>query len=339
MSTSPLVPWSTLISRHLRPLPSWAKATTQPPEIHPAVAGALLSLDRPDLGPTLVNVGALSATWWRTTRRTVWQVSPATAAVVRDVGLGFLPEAPPVSWGGPAILVEGRGGAELVAGVHSLGCYYAPRVGALDPARPESMLATGPGWWWIVALDLEGGAHVYGLPCSQRRLNAALADRGELLEQEVLIESEHSLELRRWSPAEQRQALHLLRWLFAFSYFVDREPVQPSWATSQVGTGPLEPPPEGEGKAKGKGSPKGRQPLWTYRTLRFDEGEGDGEGGTEGEGEGLDTTGLERGITLVRPHWRRTGVDGDGQPIVRLVGSYAGHRWRRPERIGEKVRV
>jgi hypothetical protein len=80
--------------------------------------------------------------------------------------------------------------------------------------------------------------------------------------------------------------------------------------------------------------------LWGYRSLRF-EGEGEGEGEEEDPtaSGSLDTAGLERAPTIVRPHWRRVKRDEDGQPVVRLVGSYSAHRWRRADRLGEKVGV
>jgi hypothetical protein len=319
---------SGLLSAHLRHLPAWP-SILEAGKTHPSLAGALLATHWPRGGTLGINLGALLSVWWQSPR-TVWVVGPATAKTVRDVGLAFVPETPPPSWGGQALIVESqqRERAALVEDVFAAGIYVSTH------------LQTGRPWYWVFCLDTAGGADVFGIPCDQGPLNARLAARGELLELER-VEGDGDLETiglvgqRAHTPAEQLRSMRILRWLFAFSYFVDRQPAEPGerppgWSTAEAGTGPLEGEP-------GKGRPvsvrRRRRPLWGYRTLRFEADEGEPEG--SGTGAPLDTAGLERTPTVVRPHWQRVGPN----RVVRLIGAYTAHRWRRAEKLGEKVRV
>jgi len=60
--------------------------------------------------PILSNMATGFVLWWRSTKRLVWRINPETANILRTVNLGFIPETPPESWSGQAMVIEAVNG-------------------------------------------------------------------------------------------------------------------------------------------------------------------------------------------------------------------------------------
>jgi len=292
------------LAGRLRRLPEWPEIVAEA-RTDPALAGARVAAVAPELGPVMLNVGALLATWWGLPRRVVWRLDPAASAEIAATGVGYLPPEPPAAWQGRAILAESPDGSPLVDDVFSAGAYLA---------RHQS----GELYYWFAALDVAGGARAWGVPCRQERLNARLAREGALVEVPLLEGGGWGplAGQRPHTPAEQLRQLAVMQWMMALSYYLS-EPGN-DWRTAHAGEGPPERGPKGKVRRAG-GRPVA---LWIYRDLRFDPRREE----PAGEAAHLDTAGLLLLPTLVRAHWRR--LPDDRMTLVRMHPS---RRWRRPE--------
>jgi hypothetical protein len=243
--------------------------------------------------------------WWVCGVHVLWNIDDSAADQVSRTSIKFIPDRPPSSWDAAVILVDARGRRLMPSRSK-----FLPDVTSISATYCRSS-DSSPMYTFVVLSD--GGESPNSVSFS---INA-----GVTLDKEAFTEP--------LPDSEVQICLAIVRWLFAFSYYI----ADPLSETRQVGSGPLE---QTGVTRRGKSSPKGRQPLWTYRTLHVSKlrRERTGEPGTA-----IDTSNLNRGLAVVGPHWQRVGKDwGEGKE-VRLFQEYVGHRWRRPGLLGTKVRV
>ncbi|MCB2189328.1 MAG: hypothetical protein KQJ78_23160 [Deltaproteobacteria bacterium] len=315
MSRQGLVSLSGLVARlHRHPL--WDRAMWAGAD-NPLLAGGAVAADiAPELGSIGINVGALFCSWWTSDHRTVWVMEPDTAALVRDTSIRFIPDAPPSSWGGRGIIIEGANRRGLVGDVFALGCYQCRGTGHYLDWQER---------FWLVALTQQGGAWVQSVPCGSQDFESD----GDLDRWILRDDDPWSGEQRQISSEERRQIRECFQFVFAFSFFAAR--AGDWWHTEPAGDGP--PLRNARGKAVRSG---GRvTPLWSYRRLAISEpplSEDAGSAADSPRGP-LDTTDLVLRPAVVRAHWRRVG----SRKEPRLIGTYAAQRWRR--RLGSKVLV
>lgn len=286
-----------------------------PPDHHSpaAVAGAQIAAATYggrvlSVCPAIVNIGACYHLWRRTRSRTIWRVAQPTGEYLSGVGLSFLPEIPPESWGGDAIVIESASRGAIVGHYFSVFAYFCPdRSGQLR--------------YYFGGLDLDGGICAVNIRADIGEINRRLADSGRLLDCHVLSDAV-SVPL---TADQQLAALELLQFIFATSYYVQiaQRDIVDIRRTPGV---PLR-------NARGKAVRSGGRPatLWTYADLRITPRT---HPRGRGAGEKMDLAGMELSPVIVRPHLRRLR---SGKVVI--VDAYDAHRWRRAEKIGAKKTI
>ena len=120
------------------------------PSVDPVQAAATHFIPKPGV-PELVNIAAGFVCWLRCRERTVWRMRPETADYLSRVGLYFLPEKPPPSWKGNAIVLESENKSQAL---HER--YFSTL--AYHTVAPS----TGKPRYYFVCLDVDGG--LYNFP-------------------------------------------------------------------------------------------------------------------------------------------------------------------------------
>jgi len=283
--------------------------------MRPPEGGALVTVEHYGYqavqeAPAFVNIGAAFVLWRQAPERRVWRVTPETAAYLRGVGLSFLPELPPKSWSGAAILIESTDQSALFDDVFSVCAYQC----ADSQGQPR---------YFIVGLRTPDGTFVSGVRCNLANLNDKMARTGQLLDLDMQDPADPMLS---GPPTEehQRRALHALQFVFALSYYA----LDPRPDRVTITEAPGLPERDAQGKTRRAG---GRPvPLWTYADLAVTPPVPT-ENATHGA---LDTARLALEPVVVRPYVRRTEA---GKIVV--IDAYDAHRWKRPQGLGAKIKI
>jgi hypothetical protein len=278
------------------------------PEYPPVFAAGDLVMKMPEnyrLQET-VNIAAGFVCWWRTrpADRAVWRITEPTAAYLASVGLGFVPEHPPASWSGAAIVAEAAGDHNLFGDAFSVMAY---RVHA--PSKGEDR-------YFFVMLKRPDGIRIFSITAAAGDLG-----RDRLLDAPMLRTDRFDLE-GKWTPEAIEEALACMRFVFSLSYYI----LNPDRADIRDAGGPVE--------RNKKGKPvkrKGRTvPVWHYRDLTIRHAETADRGGRGP----LDKDGLALSPVIVSPYIRRH------RDRVVIVDAHDSHRWKRKTAaIGEKRKV
>ncbi len=255
----------------------------------------------------MVNIGAGFVCWWRArpAQRFVWRIMEPTATYLATVGLGFIPEHPPGSWSGNAILAEAAGEHCLFRNVFSVMAYRTAAV-----TRDEDR-------YFFVMLKRPDGIRIFSIKAEAGNL---AEDR--LLDAPMLRTDIFDLK-GEWNEEALEESLACIRFVFAMSYYADK----PERVEIRDGGGPIERNPKGKPvKRKGK-----TVSVWRYRDMTVRHVERKEEGA---EGRELDKERLTLAPVIVSPYIRRH------KEKVIIVDAHDSHRWKRKEEvIGEKRRV
>ncbi len=119
------------------------------PSVDPVVAAvANLALDQ--VAPEMINVATWFVCWWSCRERIVWRIRTETASQLSQTGLYFLPETPPASWRGNAVVIESENVRLPLADE------YCP-IMACRTVAPT----TGKLRYYFVCLDLQGARFLF----------------------------------------------------------------------------------------------------------------------------------------------------------------------------------
>jgi len=280
-------------------------------KVSPIEAGAELALKqwgRAVQSPSipLINIATAFGLWFGQRDRTVHRFRPETADFVQRVGMGFVPEEPPKSWGGKVFLIESMSTTqELLNGKFSILAY-------------QTNSSTGELRYYFVWLDDRGGAGEFSIRADTGKINERLAKTGSLVDTELWDELVGRME---YTPIDQQLAdLAVIRFVFAASYYIQELPTLP-YLAADTNRGPVQ---HREGP-----TPKGAPPLWMYRDIRM-VSRPPVATGIRGPLE-KDTLSLEP--VVVSPHIRMRG------DRVMIIDAFQSTRWKRPDKIGKKLKV
>ncbi|PKN66272.1 MAG: hypothetical protein CVU57_06270 [Deltaproteobacteria bacterium HGW-Deltaproteobacteria-15] len=260
------------------------------PRETPVVAGANMAARKSD-DSTFVNLCTAFVAWWRAKRRVIWRVKPDTAAYLRTVGLHFVPEKPPESWSGDAIVIESTDKRiPLFDDVFSVAAY-----------RTEAV-TTGKDRYFFVTLTTTGGAFV----------SSVKADVGRIDGDRDLAEIPF-VQLGEPGATEdlQKRTISCTRFVFAFSFYA----LSPERVEIRDLGGPI--------LRDAKRKPVKRQGksvyLWQYKDMSIIYRR---DVGADPRGP-LDKTGLELSPVIVSPYirWHRDKAV--------IVDQHESHRWKR----------
>lgn len=260
---------------------------------------------KPGAPPVMLNIMGLLVSWWPIKKRHVYRITPESAEFLRRVNLSFIPEKPPESWCGEAIVLESTTSKPIVENYFSVGAYRMQAMTS-DEVR-----------YYFVCLDKSGGATSFSVSTDTGKINDKMA-KDELLLDTKLIGDSGLLSV--FSQQEQITSLNVIRFVFAASYYIQKADELPHVNIERI-PGPIR---TNNGK-----TPKGTPSLWQYGDLRIDQPVKSRQGGIR---EALDKDNLSLEPTLVSPHIRRYGDH------IIIIDAYGSHRWKK-EVLGRKVKM
>lgn len=273
----------------------------------PQIAGAALSADAslPCFSTVNVNFGTAFYLWWNTAAhlRTIFRIRPRTAEALRSVNLSFVPETPPESWKNGVIVIESSDPSQpLFRDFFSLCAYFAQ-----DKEKVYR--------YFFAGLRYPDGARVFGLKANTGKMNEKMAKNHMLLDLPSV--NEFLDEGVTETVAQQHEALDMIRFVFATSYFIlNPERVDVTKTSGAISQSVVR---------RGK---KQKHSLWSYSDLALREKP------SEGVAHGpLNKETLSLLPTIVSPYIRRH------EEKIIIVDAHDSHRWRRQDTLGSKKRI
>ena len=266
------------------------------------VAAAALKLVPGNLQLEMMNLATGFICWWRCRERTIWRIRPETAGYLSNVGLYFLPEYPPPSWKGNAIVVESENKGQALFDRYFSVMAYRTVSPSTDDLR-----------YYFVCLDLDGGLFNFSIK----------ADLGRFERDKDILDIPFLQSFGyKGMPDAEEQALKTIRFVFSTSYYIEN----PKKVRTKFIGGPI--------KRNKKGKPikkNGKvQNIWRYADLSISLENRSTE--SETERGPLDKSGLNLEPVIVSPHIRLH----NGKVVI--VDAYSSHRWKKSA-VGTKKTV
>lgn len=251
--------------------------------------------------PEMVNIATGFVCWWRCRERTIWRIRPETADYLSRVGIYFLPEKPPASWTGNAIVLESENKSRPL-----YDRYFS--VMAYRAVAPS----TGKPRYYFVSLDIDGGFYNFSIQADLGKIDAGK----DILEMPFLLTAGYK------GPADAKErALKTVRFVLAASYYLENK----NRIAVQDQGGRV------KRNAKGKAIKKSGKPVFVWRYADMSVIRESRTENAEPRGP-LDTSGLNLEPVIVSPHIRLY----KGKVII--VDAHSSHRWKR-ESAGVKRKI
>ena len=250
--------------------------------------------------PILSNMATGFVLWWRSTKRLVWRINPETSNILRTVNLGFIPETPPESWSGQAMVIEAVNGV-LFRDVFSMMAY-------------KVMANAGHERYFLCMLGLDGHASI-----SSIRADAMKIDTGQILDMGVMkLAGDFSGDDRQ---GYIERSLEGFKFLFATSYYaMEKKRIE----TSDTG-GSIQRNPRGKVVKKNGHI----QFQWHYRVMDIRPSSSQ----RNETGNPIDKENLSLEPVIVSPYIRMM----KGKAII--VDAHHSHRWKREGDDLVKVKI